>query len=174
MTPRPAGSLSPYGARARRLAAAVTVVRVAVVTVVFTSVLTALACKPEKPNLELRERTEHFAFRISVDPTPPVSEGVALYKIVAQDKDTGEPIQTGQGRIFASNIDHASTYDGLVKGTEIGTYYARLRFPVADEWAVSLQFRRDSLSPLERTEDWRQGVLAPAPLGAVTDTTTSH
>ena len=67
-------------------------------------------------------------------------------QIVVQDKKTGEPIETGQGRIFATSNDGANTDDGLAKGKEVGTYYGRLFFPTTGDWAVRLQFRRDSTS----------------------------
>ncbi len=120
--------------------------------------------------MEIRQWTNDLAFRISVSPAPPVAEEYALYKVVVQDKNTGEPIETGQGRLFASTKEQAQSYDGLAKGKEVGTYYARLRFPISGEWAVGLQFRRDSTLPLERTQDWMQTV-SPAPaLGAETHT----
>ena len=77
-----------------------------------------------------RHWSERLGFRrVTVVPTPPVSEEDALYKIVVQDKNTDQPIETGAGRLFASSIDQAQTYDGLAKGKEVGTYYAHLRFP---------------------------------------------
>ena len=82
-----------------------------------------------------------------------------MYKIVVQDKKTGEPIETGEGRIFATSRDGANTDDGLAKGKEVGTYYGRLRFPVTGEWAAAVQFRRDSTSKLERV-DWIQTVIS--------------
>jgi len=133
---------------------------------VAVALTAAAACGPTERNLELREQTQHYAFRITVTPTPPVAELGSVYKIIVQDKETGEPIQAGEGRLFASNIDQTNIYDGLAKGKEVGTYYARLRFPAAGEWAMGLQFRRDSLHPLERSGDWRQGVLTAPPLGS--------
>jgi hypothetical protein len=115
------------------------------------------ACGDPKRALDNRQWSDTFAFRITVDPTPPRAIEDARYKIVVQDKKTGEPIETGQGRLFANSKDGARTDDGLEKGKEVGTYYGRLFFPTTGDWAIGLQFRRDSTSKLERV-DWIQTV----------------
>lgn len=130
-----------------------------------------LACGNNNRATEIRQWTDDMAFRISVVPAPPIAEEITVFKIVVSDKDTGQPIQAGQGRIFATSQEHAQTGDGLAKGPEVGTYYAHVRFPVSGDWAVGLQFRRDSTKKLERTEDWQQEVLPAPPLGQSTDTT---
>jgi hypothetical protein len=130
--------------------------------------LSAAACGGNDRALEIRQWTDDLAFRITVSPMPPAAEEIATYKVVVQDKSTGQPIETGQGRVFASNEEGAKTYDGLAKGKEVGTYYARLRFPVSGTWAMGLQFRRDPSKALERTQDWQQTVLAPRPYGSDT------
>lgn len=120
---------------------------------------------------EIRQWTDDMAFRISAVPAPPVAEEMTVFKVVVLDKESGQPIQTGAGRIFATSQEHAQTGDGLAKGPEVGTYYAHVRFPVAGDWAIGLQFRRDSTNKLERTQDWQQQVLPAPPLGQSTDTT---
>jgi hypothetical protein len=115
------------------------------------------ACGNSERALENRQWSDSFAFRITVDPMPPRAIEDARYKIVVQDKKTGEPIESGQGRIFATSKDGANTDDGLVKGKEVGTYYGRLFYPTTGDWAIALQFRRDSTSKLERV-DWTQSV----------------
>lgn len=115
------------------------------------------ACSPNEHALDNRQWSDTFEFRITVDPTPPRAIEDAMYKIVVQDKKTKEPIETGQGRIFATSRDGANTDDGLAKGKEVGTYYGRLFFPTTGDWAIALQFRRDSTSRLERV-DWVQSV----------------
>jgi hypothetical protein len=117
----------------------------------------ALACGDSRRTLENRQWSDSFAFRITVEPMPPRAIEDAKYKIVVQDKKTGEPIETGQGRVFANSKDGARTDDGMEKGKEVGTYYARLFFPTTGDWAIALQFRRDSTSKLERV-DWIQTV----------------
>jgi len=120
---------------------------------------------------EIRQWTDDLAFRISVVPAPPIAEEMTVFKVVVLDKDSNQPIQTGAGRIFATSQDRAQTGDGLAKGPEVGTYYAHVRFPVAGDWAIGLQFRRDSTKTLERTQDWQQQVLPAPPLGQSTDPT---
>lgn len=118
-------------------------------------------CGPNPRTLENRQWSDSFAFRITVDPSPPRAIEDARYRIVVQDKKTGEPIETGEGRIFATSKDGANTDDGLAKGKEVGTYYGRLFFPTTGDWAVALQFRRDSTQRLERV-DWVQTVNNPS------------
>lgn len=121
------------------------------------AIVSASACNNPERALENRQWSDSFAFRITVDPMPPRAIEDARYKIVVQDKKTGEPIETGQGRIFATSRDGANTDDGLMKGKEVGTYYGRLFYPTTGDWAIGLQFRRDSTSKLERV-DWTQSV----------------
>jgi len=121
----------------------------------------ALGCGPSPRALDNRQWSDSFAFRITVDPSPPRAIEDATYKIVVQDKKTGEPIETGEGRIFATSRDGANTDDGLAKAKEVGTYTGRLFFPTTGDWAVALQFRRDSTQRLERV-DWVQAVNNPS------------
>jgi len=125
----------------------------------------AAACGPNPRALDNRQWSDSFAFRINVNPMPPRAVEEATYKVVVQDKKTGEPIETGQGRIFATSKDGANTDDGLAKGKEIGTYYGRLFFPTTGDWAIALQFRRDSTAKLERV-DWVQSVVEASGPGA--------
>lgn len=135
-----------------------------------TSVALA-ACGGKSTPPEIREYTDDLAFRISAVPAPPVAEEMTVIKVVVLDKTTGQPIQNGQGRVFATSQEHAQASDGLTKGQEVGTYYAHIRFPVSGDWAFGLQFRRDSASKLERTQDWQQEILPAPPLGQKSDTT---
>ncbi len=150
-------------------------VRVATVAaMVGAAAITTVACGGGNRNTEIRQWTDDMAFRISVSPLPPVAEEITTYRVVVQDKESGQPIETGQGRIFATSPDRAQAGDGLAKGKEVGTYYARVRFPISGEWSMGLQFRRDSTKTLERTQDWQQTVLIAPPMGTparTTDTT---
>lgn len=119
-------------------------------------------------SMDMRQWTNDLAFRIAVAPRPPVAEEVTTFTVVVQDKQTGQPIETGEGRIFATSADRAQVYNGLAKAQQPGTYTTQIRFPTAGEWAVGMQFRRDPTAQLERTQDWRQTVLPAPPLG--TDT----
>jgi hypothetical protein len=116
------------------------------------------ACGPNPRVLDNRQWSDSYAFRITVNPSPPHDVEDAIYKIVVQDKKTGEPIETGEGRIFATSKDGVNTDNGLEKGKEVGTYYGNLRFVTTGDWAVALQFRRDSTKRLERV-DWVQTVI---------------
>ncbi len=155
---------SPRCARARTVARGLIAVAAAV---------TAVACGGGDRSIEMRQWTNDMAFRISVSPLPPVAEQTTTFKVVVQDKDSGQPIQTGEGRIFATSPDRAQAGDGFARGREPGTYYAHVRFPVSGEWSIGMQFRRDSTKTLERTQDWQQTVLMAPPVGspAGTDTT---
>lgn len=120
--------------------------------------LAAAACSGNSKRVkDNRQWSDNYAFRITVDPTPPRAIEDATYRIVVQDKKTGEPIETGDGRIFATSKDGANTDDGFAKEKEIGTYSARLFFPTSGDWAIAIQFRRDSAQRLEKVE-WVQSV----------------
>lgn len=132
--------------------------RVARALVLALAVLVA-ACKPtgDGDKSDLRDWTKDLAFRISTEPKPPRAREDILYKVVVRDKETGNPIEGGEGRIFATSRDGANTWDALTPGPEPGTYYGKLRYITAGDWAIAIQFRRDSLQVLQRI-DWMQGV----------------
>jgi hypothetical protein len=120
----------------------------------------AAACEPAEPRTnELRMWTDDMALRVSADPSPPRAREPVIYKVVVRDKESGQPIEGGEGRIFATSRDGASTWYPLEPGPELGTYYGRLKYITAGEWAVAIQFRRDSTKKLERM-DWMQEVAA--------------
>jgi hypothetical protein len=127
----------------------------------FVSLVTAAltSCGSNPKALELRLWSDSYAFRVTVDPMPPRALEPILYRIVVQDKKTGQPIETGEGRIFATSADRANTSDGLKKEKEIGTYSGRLFFATSGDWAAAIQFRREKnpRMPLERV-DWIQTV----------------
>ncbi len=106
--------------------------------------------------------TDHYSMRISSVPSPPHAREAARYKLVVRDKDSGQPIEGGEGIIYANTIDGASTWDTFVPGDELGTYYATLNFIAAGNWAIGLRFRRDSTQRLEQV-DWMQDVLGERP-----------
>ncbi len=124
----------------------------------FIGVIALTGCGGDSKRVQdNRQWSDNYAFRITVDPTPPRAIEDATYRIVVQDKKTGEPIETGDGRIFATSKDGANTDDGFAKEKEIGTYSARLFFPTSGDWAIAIQFRRDSTQRLEKV-DWVQSV----------------
>ncbi|MGI9141513.1 MAG: hypothetical protein ACR2GJ_10430 [Gemmatimonadaceae bacterium] len=120
--------------------------------------LAVAGCGPSQPISDVRQWTDNFAYRISVEPMPPEAMEPAVYKLVVRDRETNQPVENGEGRIFATSRDGANTDDGLAKGNEVGTYYARLYYVISGDWAIAVQFRRDSTSRLERA-DWVQTVL---------------
>jgi hypothetical protein len=127
----------------------------------FVSLVAAAlpSCGSNPKVLELRLWSDSYAFRVTVDPMPPKALEPILYRIVVQDKKTGQPIETGEGRIFATSADRANTNDGLKKEKELGTYSGRLFFATSGDWAAAIQFRREPnpRMPLERV-DWIQTV----------------
>lgn len=117
------------------------------------------SCSPNPRALDLRLWSDDYAFRVTSDPMPPLALEPITYRIVVQDKKTGQPIETGEGRVFATSPDHANTNDGLKKEKELGTYSARIFYPTSGDWAAAIQFRRekDPRMPLQRV-DWTQAV----------------
>jgi hypothetical protein len=144
-SPRPAGT--------RRCAARLAPLALAI------AAIAAVACQPGERRVEMQLYGEDVAFRVSSDPLPPRARERTVYRVVVRDSKTSEPIEGGEGRIFASSRDGASAWDSFVPGPELGTYYATLRYVTAGEWAVAIQFRRDSTRALQRV-DWMQEVRA--------------
>jgi len=117
------------------------------------------ACGPREPRQrELRMISPTYNFTIIPSQAPPHAREAILYKVVVRDRDTRQPIETGEGQIYANNVERSSTWDGFAKGAELGTYYGKLNFVTAGTWAVAIRFRRDSIHPLEKVE-WLQDVL---------------
>ena len=118
----------------------------------------AVACGPSGPKrIDMPIDTESYSIRVSWTPTKAFAREVTVYRIVVRDKKTKEPIENGEGQIFATNRDGINTYDSFTPAPESGTYTARLKFITAGDWALGLRFRRDSTARLERN-DWRQSV----------------
>lgn len=116
-------------------------------------------CGPNPRARELRLWSDSYAFTVMSDPMPPRAIEAIRYRIVVQDKKTRQPIEGGEGRIFASSKDGANTNDGLKKEKELGTYSGRIFFATSGDWAAAIQFRRDT-NPQLRLErvDWTQTV----------------
>ena len=122
-------------------------------------VLTACDAAP-RPRSELKLATDSFRIRISPESTPTRALEPTYWRVVVHDINTGAPIQGGQGRVFATNRDRKTVANGLEETGELGTYRTNLMFVTAGMWAMSLEFRRDSTLPLQRTQDWTQDILA--------------
>jgi len=127
------------------------------VVVACALALILASCGGDRKALELRLWSDSYAFRVTPDPMPPRALEQVVYRVVVQDKKTGQPIEGGEGRIFATSADRANTNDGFKKEKELGTYSGRLFFPTVGDWAAAIQFRRTSNLPLERV-DWIQTV----------------
>lgn len=126
-------------------------------------VLAIIACDrgPATPP-PLRQMTLSYSYTITPDDAPPHARSDIHYSIQVLDRKTRQPIESGEGQLFASNNQGAKTWDGMEYGPEMGTYHAKLNFVVPGLWAVAIRFRRDSLHPLERT-DWMQDVINERP-----------
>ena len=121
--------------------------------------LAAAACSRGPRERQMHLYSSNYAFTIVPSVTPPPAREAILYKVVVRDRKSRQPIETGEGQIYANDSTGASTWDGLAKGAELGTYYGKLNFVTADLWAIAVRFRRDSLHPLEKVE-WLQEVAA--------------
>ncbi len=119
----------------------------------------ALSCGPPPDAGVIRLWTEEFEIRLTADVMPPRALERITYTAVIRHKDTREPIAGGEGRIFATNADRKTVWNGFTYGPEVGTYRTTLTFVTSGEWAMGVQFRRDSAKVLQRTLDWRQTVL---------------
>ncbi|HTK46442.1 MAG TPA: hypothetical protein VL328_00510 [Gemmatimonadaceae bacterium] len=125
------------------------------------AVVGAASCGPPR-RPEIRQGSKSYLFTITSDPIPPHAREDVVYTVTVRDRKSGQPIETGEGRIFANTIDGARTYDGFVKAPAVGAYSGKLRFVVAGQWAIGIQFHSDSTKPLEKTE-WMQDVLQERP-----------
>ena len=115
---------------------------------------------PRRP--EIRQGSKTYLFNITSDPIPPHAREDVIYTVTVRDRESGQPIDNGEGRIFANTLEGARTYDGFTKAPAVGTYTAKLRFVAAGQWAIGIQFHSDSTKPLEKTE-WMQDVLQERP-----------
>ena len=117
------------------------------------------SCKSTKRTPGISLISDSFIIRVTSDPLPPHARERNLFKVTVLDRKTNQPIENGEGRIFATSRDAVNVWDGLAAGPEVGVYYGTLNFITAGDWAVAVQFRRDSTQRLERV-DWMQDVRA--------------
>ncbi len=128
-----------------------------VAAAIAIAVIVGCTTRDPQAAIDTRMWTDDLAFRIRLAPRPPHAREDVIVKVVVTDKESGAPVENGQGRIYATSHDSVNVFDGLERGPEPGTYYAKLNFLTAGEWAIGLQFRRDSTKKLE-TMDWMQSV----------------
>ena len=126
------------------------------VVVAAAFAMCAASCGDDRPD-PLRQMSNSYSYTISPDDSPPHARQDIHYVIQIFDRKTRQPIDNGNGQLFASNNMGAKTWDGMTYGPEVGTYHAKLNFVVAGTWAVAIRFQRDSIRPLERI-DWMQEV----------------
>ena len=128
-----------------------------VAAMLAVAVIAGCTTRDPQAAIDTRMWTDDLTFRIRLTPRPPFAREDVIVKVVVSDKKSGAPVENGQGRIYATSHDSVNVFDGLERGPEPGTYYAKLQFVTAGEWAIGLQFRRDSTEKLE-TMDWLQSV----------------
>jgi len=135
--------------------------------VIAIAAASLLACGPKgagNASTEYRAFTEHYAFNIASEPSPPHAREKTLFKIRVRDKTTSQPIEGGEGIIYGNTEDNSGkTWDSFTPGQAPGTYTAKLQFVIATNWALALQFRKDSTQPLEKVDTWYQTVLPERP-----------
>lgn len=142
----------------------------ALLTSIAASVMFAACDGSGKPPGELRFVTNDFIIRVSAESLPVRAMETIRYRVVVSDAKTGKPIDDGEGRIFATNSDRKTTWNGLEYTGELGTYRSNLWLVTSGLWAMAIQFRRDSTKPLQKTEDWTQDVLTGEPIGSGIET----
>jgi len=132
---------------------------IGIVTVIVAVCVVAGSCaRSEAKQREMYYLSKNYSFTITPTEAPPHAREDITYKVFIRDRDTREPIQSGEGQIYSNNKEGARTWDGFTYGPEVGTYYGKLNYVTSGLWAVGLRFRRDSLHPLEKIE-WMQDVL---------------
>ena len=133
------------------------VARGALLVVTLATLVASIDCGPPR-RPEIRQGSKSYLFTITSNPIPPLAREDIIYTITVRDRETNQPIDNGEGRIFANTLEGARTWDGFTKAPAVGTYTAKLRFVASGQWAVGIQFHSDSTKPLEKTE-WMQDVL---------------
>src|SRR5687767_1279721 len=105
--------------------------RAIAVVVVGLGMLTACNRKPR--DLSIRQPTHSYWFVIKADEIPPYANEVVNYTVTVLDRKTEQPVQHGEGQIYAQFAPGGRpyTWDGFVYGPEVGTYHAKLRFVIS-------------------------------------------
>jgi hypothetical protein len=135
--------------------------RVRLLALVASCVLASgVACRENSGPPPLRLWTTDLAFQVKPNPVPPPARQDIIFTVVVRDKNTGKAIEGGEGRLYATSRDRVNTWDGLTPGPQPGTYTAKLNFLTSGNWAMGMQFRRDSAAPMETLDDWTQEVMA--------------
>lgn len=109
----------------------------------------------ERPALRLS--SDSYTFLITPEPLPPYAVERVVWNVTVRDRESRQPIEGGEGRLYASTIQRVTVWDGLARGAELGSYSAGVMFPTSGQWGMAVEFRRDSTSALEKVE-WQQEV----------------
>ena len=84
--------------------------RLAVIKVVaLLSVVGLGSCAGDRKPRPLRLNSQSYSFQISPDDIPPHARQEVNYKVVIADRKTRQPIENGDGRLFASDSIGAKT-----------------------------------------------------------------
>ena len=118
---------------------------------------TVFGCRGYQGPPPIRFWTDDLAFQVSTTPIQPPAREDIVFKVVVRDKNSGQAIEGGEGRVFATSPDGINAWDGLTPGQQPGTYTAKLHFLTAGDWALGMQFRRAQSQPVERL-DWKQTI----------------
>lgn len=122
------------------------------------------ACGPQKSGpVGMHYFTKSYTFDIQPTQAPPHAREPITYTITILDRDTRQPIENGEGQIYANNAEGSRTWDGFANGKAVGSYVGTISYVTSGLWAVGMRFRRDSLHPLEKIE-WMQDVLQERPV----------
>jgi hypothetical protein len=132
---------------------------IAVATLGVTAISGCTSAGSASDTKTIRLWTDDYYIRVTSEPSPPRALEQVQYTVIVQDKKTRQPIDIGEGRIFATSEDRHNTDNGFVKADEPGTYRTTVFFATAGPWAMGVQFRRDSTQKLQRSNDWMQVVL---------------
>ena len=142
--------------------------RARVLLTVATLATLVVSCGGGRQGNEFRMTTESYSIRVKVDPAPPKALEQITWTVVVNDRETGRPVDMGEGRIFASSRDGKNIANGFAPTDQVGTYTTKLFYVTAGPWAMGIQFRRDSTAVLERTQDWTQDIRTADEPGEIT------
>ena len=70
-----------------------------------------------------------MAFQVSANPVPPPAREDIVFKVVVRDKTSGQAIEGGDGRIYATSADGVNTWDGLDAGSAGGVRIRQAQLP---------------------------------------------
>jgi hypothetical protein len=117
--------------------------------------LAAGGCGSTQAPSELRQSTHSYQFSITVPAGPPIAADSVTYIIAVRDRNNDQPIETGEGRLFARSGEQIVA--PLIKAPQVGQYRATIQFPHAGDWVLGIRFRSPGATEMELTQ-WGQQV----------------